>query len=1041
MKKSLRILIVVLLAIAALTAGGVLSFRHVVSKSPERVTATVQQHLQRNLGVPVTIGRARFEWKGGPRVILSRVDIREPGVVTLHIRSITAYLSTVRLLFGDVSVGKVRLIMPTGTIDLDNLARLGAPDEARPAVLIWKGDVKVVYRGMDIPLEELSGRITRDWANLRARMLGGRVLLETDLERPGKMTFDAYGIHLDQLDDRLRGIAHANITVEDSQDGLSGSFSIQVKDLVLPWVRGAMDRIAVSSSLRGDARRMKLTDITVKTPFIEATGSGELAGPAELSSWQDAVINLEASSKEFDYEEVVSHLPSERFPEWLGTLLTRQIRGGRSRFSTASYQGALGGVLSGADLLHNIHVVQELKGQSFCAGHGPERITGITGQVIYGRGDIRFRDMSGMAGASRLDRVDILFPGVAKPRLRVGVDVELDLPAADFMQAWQAAMVPGEVHGLLAPVSKVTAGRITGRAHTFYEEGKRNPFMSRGDVRLSDCAFTWDTHQVTGLTGSVRSDSFSKPQDISMSATVDRTRVRSLNLSLVSPFGEGLSRFTLAADRLPPLGKLDLEGATVRVTGRGRGLDLNGTAEMSARAVSHARGGVTYRVAPVTAQGVFRARIKGSPSVSLTGLDIRSPSSRLEGKAEWEGTGGSAALSGRIGLKDISLQGRDKAGTLSGEAGGSLSLAWGSTPSAAGTITLHDAVLPLAGELMTVNGHLVMGPSRISTEGLHVRIQDVRSTLSGYVTSDERPAFRGEITVEGLRMDGTGRKIEGLRDFRADARLHLAQCVLFGLPVEAATADARLAGGVIDLDNLEVRTVSGTARGTANLSMDGASSFDVMVSLTGSDLGKLLGSTGRPAAIDGSLDLRGRLWGSADSLNGNLVMDARNGEIRKYALVSQVFSMLNVYRIARNLDMDVLSRHFTYNRISSTLTIRDSVIGFDDFSLDSNSIQVSAVGTYMLGSKKIDAIIGVQPLETLDRTVSLIPVVGWVLSGDDGRFIVVSMRLGGTMDDPKVMIAPVETLSNTVAASLLRSLRLPGKLVEETLRVINGAKK
>ncbi|HON96319.1 MAG TPA: hypothetical protein PL013_10995, partial [Deltaproteobacteria bacterium] len=71
---------------------------------------------------------------------------------------------------------------------------------------------------------------------------------------------------------------------------------------------------------------------------------------------------------------------------------------------------------------------------------------------------------------------------------------------------------------------------------------------------------------------------------------------------------------------------------------------------------------------------------------------------------------------------------------------------------------------------------------------------------------------------------------------------------------------------------------------------------------------------------------------------------------------------------------------------------------------------------------------------------SMIPVVGLVLTGDNGRFIVVSMKVGGTMDDPKVMVAPIETLSNTVAASLLRSLRLPGRLVEESLRLIDGKK-
>src|SRR5208337_4448643 len=101
-----------------------------------------------------------------------------------------------RLLFGDVSVKKVRLVEPSGEIDLDNLQnlKLKKGTAGRPVVIIWKGSVKFIYQGLDFPLTDLSGRITNDWINLRARSLGGRVLLEADLVKPGKVTFDAYGI-------------------------------------------------------------------------------------------------------------------------------------------------------------------------------------------------------------------------------------------------------------------------------------------------------------------------------------------------------------------------------------------------------------------------------------------------------------------------------------------------------------------------------------------------------------------------------------------------------------------------------------------------------------------------------------------------------------------------------------------------------------------------------------------------------------------------------------------------------------------------------
>ena len=167
-----------------------------------------------------------------------------------------------------------------------------------------------------------------------------------------------------------------------------------------------------------------------------------------------------------------------------------------------------------------------------------------------------------------------------------------------------------------------------------------------------------------------------------------------------------------------------------------------------------------------------------------------------------------------------------------------------------------------------------------------------------------------------------------------------------------------------------------------------------MISIKGADMRKLLRATHIKSIVDGSLDMDGHVSGHDDSINGTLTISARDGEIRKYELVSQIFSLLNVYKIFQNRDIDFISNHFTYNHMTSTLNITDNVVSFDDFALDSNSIQLSLVGKYSLKTKKIDANIGVQPLESVDWTVSKIPIVGWVLTGDKGKLIVVNVAQG-----------------------------------------------
>jgi hypothetical protein len=186
--------------------------------------------------LPISIAKARVEWKQGPRVILTNVTIDSPGAITLRVKSITVYLTIWRLIFGEVNVNKLRLVEPAGEVDVDGLMRLKLHQASgnRPVVIMWKGLIKFIYQGMDFPLTDLSGRITKDWINLRARTLGGRVLLQADLVKPGKVTFDAYGIPLDQVDAGFKGTAHMSFTIEDVKDAKTGSFSFQAKDLGPP---------------------------------------------------------------------------------------------------------------------------------------------------------------------------------------------------------------------------------------------------------------------------------------------------------------------------------------------------------------------------------------------------------------------------------------------------------------------------------------------------------------------------------------------------------------------------------------------------------------------------------------------------------------------------------------------------------------------------------------------------------------------------------------------------------------------------------------
>jgi hypothetical protein len=116
----------------------------------------------------------------------------------------------------------------------------------------------------------------------------------------------------------------------------------------------------------------------------------------------------------------------------------------------------------------------------------------------------------------------------------------------------------------------------------------------------------------------------------------------------------------------------------------------------------------------------------------------------------------------------------------------------------------------------------------------------------------------------------------------------------------------------------------------------------------------------------------------------------------------------------------------------------DSLLTFDDFYLDSPSYQFSAVGEYAINTKQINATVGMHPFETIDKAVSVIPLVGWVLTGDQGWLIVLSFRVSGNIDDPLIEAAESGDVEGTEASTLLRLLKLPGTLIENPEKVIPG---
>ncbi|HQL00359.1 MAG TPA: AsmA-like C-terminal domain-containing protein [Smithellaceae bacterium] len=197
--------------------------------------------------------------------------------------------------------------------------------------------------------------------------------------------------------------------------------------------------------------------------------------------------------------------------------------------------------------------------------------------------------------------------------------------------------------------------------------------------------------------------------------------------------------------------------------------------------------------------------------------------------------------------------------------------------------------------------------------------------------------------------------------------------------------------------------------------------------------------------------ITGRLSGKADlvasgndldgilkTLDGNLDARAEKGMIRRFAVLSKIFSILNVSQLFRLKLPDMAKDGMPYTAMTGNFRLSAGVLSSENFLIDSNAMQISVLGRVDLINRTLDNIIGVHPLETLDRLAARIPVAGWILTDERGKLITVHFKAEGPWDNPQVTAIPAQSLGKGTLDIFRRIFELPEKLITDTGDVLLG---
>ena len=309
-----------------------------------------------------------------------------------------------------------------------------------------------------------------------------------------------------------------------------------------------------------------------------------------------------------------------------------------------------------------------------------------------------------------------------------------------------------------------------------------------------------------------------------------------------------------------------------------------------------------------------------------------------------------------------------------------------------------------------------------------------------------------EKTAGKSLMDGGAKSQDSktIKPFNLNAQINAVSVNYKDISFKKFSAALNNRDGLLHLKDLHAGLFGGriSASGYLERASNRPNRWNLSLNLLNVHSDQLFNSIGINREIKGLMTVSGNLRADGDYLDslkktasGNLSLRIERGILRRFNSLSKVVSILNISQLLTFKLPDMSTEGMPFNHITATAAIKDGIISGQDFFIDSNVMNVSMIGKVNIVKEDLDLLIGVQPLQTVDKAVSRLPVVGWLLTGGDGSLVTTYFEAKGPWSDPEVTAIPVKSMATGALDIFRRVFELPVRLFTDTGEVILGSPK
>jgi hypothetical protein len=765
--------------------------------------------------------------------------------------------------------------------------------------------------------------------------------------------------------------------------------------------------------------KLELTDRDLDVSSVKLNLDGlNVQGSCRLSDIHsgDLRITAKASSNRFNLRDFRQYIPYGIIVKGTADFIEQKIKGGMYRLD----QGRLDGRVS--QILHmergqnyNILAIKaHVEGGEVSYGSGIPVFGGINGELELAGKDFILRGMSCLFGTS---------PLTLEGRI---ADYPLDTPTHYLFSALvhprqqEAAWLLGHERGAKLSLAPGSTLKLKG-------EGTSALYQLNGDWDLGAVAYS-HTDLIAKPQG--------RPNTLSFAVSFDKEQAHisslSYHLGSFSLSASALSRYqgpitvdlktsqfqaveiaplVPLARKYQPAGKVQAQ-----LHAGGTGLDrLVWTGNVALSGVSFKAG---EKIKPVTG-------VNGSVRINPESLETSQLSVRL----------GSSTITGR--------------GSLSGFKAPSVTLSFFSPSLDLADLGFPHGPLPIRAE--SVQGTLTYGKDSLQIGSLSGTLGRTILNLRGGIPDLQHPVAELVVNSPHLELEDLtaffGPSPAGGNHFALKAQVTAAEGKAHGIAFQRLRGQVVLDDKSLTLQPVDFSSLDGEVSGKLRVDYGGgAPRYHLNCNLQKVSADKFMHAAGvKKQELTGTLSLQSELSAKGESAaefkksaSGSVKLKVEHGSIRKFSTLSKVFSILNVSQLLKFHLPDMVSGGMPYNKISGDLTVRDGIASTTNLLMDSNAINLSTVGKFDLVKNELDLVIGVQPLQSVDKVVSRIPIVGWILTGKDHSLITTYFEAKGRIEDPQVTAVPVKSLAKGVLNIFKRVFELPVRLVTDTGEVITG---